>query len=94
MALLNWRIVVSLRRTTRQARMFRMPTDGHKANARQSARIMVTMVMVYLLSNGLNIIITIYERLSVASLLNIAPLLPSSVYCRERARHLLVLDLQ
>lgn len=68
MALLNWRIVVSLRRTTRQARMFRVPTDSHKANARQSARIMVTMAMVYLVSNGLNVILTIYESLSGASM--------------------------
>ncbi|KAJ1353802.1 hypothetical protein KIN20_010546 [Parelaphostrongylus tenuis] len=66
LAYLNYRIVRTLRRQHRMAKLFRIASD-HKRKIRSATRLLVLIVCSYLIANVLNVLITLWEYVAFQS---------------------------
>ncbi|VDM55036.1 unnamed protein product [Angiostrongylus costaricensis] len=66
LAYLNYRIVRTLRKQHRTAKLFRIASD-HKRKIRSATRLLVLIVCSYLIANVLNVLITLWEYIAFQS---------------------------
>ncbi|CAB3404214.1 unnamed protein product [Caenorhabditis bovis] len=67
LAILNYKIVKTLRMQQRSAQMFRLLSSDHKSKIRSATLLMVFVVCSYLTANILNVMITLWEYVSFDS---------------------------